>query len=466
MSYNLYLSSITKALGERVLDKVSDAEARSVLEAAIRALAGLADAFDPDRDLAYPLRNVPPPVAMPDAPPENAAVRPRTAGGVAAGAALLARGDWLNAGAGDAVALVDWERKLMASAIGAMRTAEKPPVRQDADGEANPLLIARETVEAYFQARFGPQARVSGYRQAVGGRSRQTVLFTLDGVPDLPCELVIQRDHPAGISPYGVIDEYPVLELLARSALKSPRPVLLERDRGPLGAPFAVAERRPGSVAGPDYFDPPRGRGLGRQIGEQLGILHAADCSSLKGTLRETLAAGDSWAGELDRLESRWEGLRHFPSVSASAAFAWMKRHVGQIGDELAIIHNDAAFHNVLVDDGMISALLDWELVHLGHPAEDLGYCRPFIQEMDEWAEFLEAYVAAGGQRFSPEVIDYFSLRALLNLMVLMQDGGRRMFETKVTDDINLAEVGASFMPKVMLRLANVMTAVLDGTEC
>ena len=361
--------------------------------------------------------------------------------------------------------MVVWERDRMGEAVAAMMAAERPGDATVAVTGPDPLLIQPAAVEAFFREKCGPTATVTAFRQAVGGRSRQTALVTLEGDTGLPRELVIQRDHPAGISPQSVADEYPALELVAKSPLKSPAPVMLERSRDYLGAPFMVTVRAPGVVAGPDYFDPPKDKGLALQLAEQLALLHAIDASPVQGALRGTLPTGDDWASELDRLEATFDRLKHWPSISATAAFGWMRAHTGEIDDTRTIVHNDAAFHNILVDQGAITALLDWELVHIGHPAEDLGYCRPFIQEMGVWDQFLDAYVAAGGRRFPSPVIDYFSLRGQLHLITLLQNGGRRMFESGATNDINLAEVGASFMPKVMLRLANILAAMFDAAR-
>ncbi len=316
-------------------------------------------------------------------------------------------------------------------------------------------------MQRYLQGRFGQNALITEFRQATGGRSRQTVLFTLENDAGLPPNLVLQRDHPAGIASSGVANEFPVLQTLARTALKSPRPLLLETSPTPLGAAFIVTERLPGTIAGPDYFNPPSNPPLGLQLAEQLAVLHSVDFSSLEGSLRRALTPGETWAAELNRIEEAFVRLQHWPSINATAAIQWMKRRVHEIGPELSIVHNDTAFHNVLVDGGRITGLLDWELVHIGHPAEDIGYCRPFLTEMNAWDGFIEAYVAAGGKAFSQGVIDYFSLRSQLHLMTLVQRG-REMFERRITDDINLAEVGASFMPKLMLRFANVVATVLE----
>jgi len=461
MSYAHYIGAVVKALRERALHGVTDPAVRNILATSIRTLAGIADALDSERNLPASAITMEGPIVQIFSPPENGAARSRT------GSRIANAVDRIEASRGRETCLTDsdlemiaWERSLMQQAISSMRAMEG--LEGDIVAKSDPLIIRREAVEDYFRKRFGSSIVVSEYFQAIGGRSRQTIIFKLDGNTGLPRDLVLQRDHPGGISRHGVADEFPVLSLLAQSRLKGPRPIFLEASRTVLGAPFMVSERSPGKIAGPDYWDSPKDARLAAQLAEQLAILHSIDYSPVQAGLKHTLSGGGDWRGELELLEGIWNTQRHWPSVTATAAFSWMRQRVGEIGADTAIIHNDTALHNVLVHDGKISALLDWELVHLGHPAEDLGYCRGFIEEMGSWDVFIDAYVAAGGKRFSSDLLDYFSLRAIIHLTTLLQLA-RSQFEKKATDDLNIAEVGASFMPKLMLRLANVMTSVFQA---
>ncbi|HKY92672.1 MAG TPA: phosphotransferase, partial [Nevskiaceae bacterium] len=68
------------------------------------------------------------------------------------------------------------------------------------------------------------------------------------------------------------------------------------------------------------------------------------------------------------------------------------------------LVHGDIGFHNLMRRDGRLAAILDWELTHLGDPAEDLAYPRiPMIEALTTWERFTEAYLAAGGP---PEACD------------------------------------------------------------
>ena len=468
MSYTPYLSSIAEALKKRVEPHVTDVRARDALEACVRAIAGMAAALEvPDPGeiaaLALPAGVVPgeAPLLVSD-PPENLAANDQTAARIAAGARWLASEAWV--GDSDATeiakAMLDWERRTIAAKVGRMYAIEDQGTASE--GDLSKLVIDRAALERYLRERHGAGARISAFRQTIGGRSRQTAVFTLEG-SDLPSALVVQRDHPAGISRGGIAEQYPVLCLLAKTSLKVSRPLLLETDRAILGAPFMVLEAASGTVAGMDYFRPPQKPELALELAGQLAILHGADPTPLLGTLRSTIdrATPNAWAAELAAVEGAWQQFAHAPSLTVTAALAWMRAHVDRIGDELTIVHNDAAFHNILVEDGHFSSLLDFELVHLGHPAEDLGYCRPFVQEIVDWDDFVGAYVAAGGKAYPPDVLDYFSLRGGIYLLTLLQYG-RDVFKSGATTDINLAEASTSFVPKQLGRVARMLEVVLD----
>lgn len=470
MSFAPFLSSIAETLMSRVYPTVTDPRSRDALETCVRAIAGMASALDippDDRALDLPLPNS---IAAPTerllitTPPENIAANHQTAARIAAGAQWLSNGEWLRDPEATWAAreMLAWEREVLAAKITAMDRCQSGTTTGQTD--VGDLEIDRSALERYFQQRCGAAsgARITDFRQTTGGRSRQTAVFTLAGDTGLPRELVVQRDHPAGITSFGAEGQYPVLKLLADTKLKTPKPILLELDPDVIGAPFLILEKAPGTVAGPDYFAPPQSPALAMELAQQLAILHSADPTPLAGIIRSTVEQGttEEWTKELGEIEAAWHRLSHAPSLAISAAFVWMRAHVDQIGNERAIVHNDAAFHNVLVENGRFSSLLDWELVHIGHPAEDLGYCRAFVQEIADWDEFLAAYVDAGGIPFPAAVIDYFSLRAGIHLMTLLQYGCSRLING-ATSDINLAEVGTSFIPRHHHRIANMVSTIV-----
>ena len=90
---------------------------------------------------------------------------------------------------------------------------------------------------------------------------------------------------------------------------------------------------------------------------------------------------------------------------------AWLRANLPQPAP-LAVLHGDLRIGNIMVDGGHLSALLDWELTHLGDAHEDLAFgCmtvwrfgrldkRGFgLGSIDDLAR---AYESAGGTAFEP----------------------------------------------------------------
>lgn len=70
------------------------------------------------------------------------------------------------------------------------------------------------------------------------------------------------------------------------------------------------------------------------------------------------------------------------------------------------VVHGDFRMGNLLIDERGIAAVLDWELVHLGDPLEDLGYlCVPAwrfggpqpVAGVGSYQTLIDAYRDAGG---------------------------------------------------------------------
>ena len=57
----------------------------------------------------------------------------------------------------------------------------------------------------------------------------------------------------------------------------------------------------------------------------------------------------------------------------AHRAFAWLKRNQPK-ACRRRLVHGDYRLGNFLEQNDRITAILDWELVHLGDPVEDLGW--------------------------------------------------------------------------------------------
>lgn len=190
--------------------------------------------------------------------------------------------------------------------------------------------------------------------------------------------------------------------------------VIVESDAGELGEAYAMShvagETNGRKIAVAPEFASARAL-LAKQCGAALAALHAMPPPA--GVALETLGGRAS----LDRYEASY---RHLGDArpALEAAIVWLRRELPAPVAPV-VVHGDFRNGNLMVDrDAGLAAVLDWELVHLGDPAEDLGwFCVPSwrfgararraggVCDLDD---LLRAYRAAGGAALDPARIAWW----------------------------------------------------------
>lgn len=142
------------------------------------------------------------------------------------------------------------------------------------------------------------------------------------------------------------------------------------------------------------------------QCAAALARLHAVPLEHFDGL---PLAGGSAQA-------QRSKMFEHYRSFAIDVpafdlAFAWLK---GELPDlpATALVHGDFRSGNLMIGPEGLRAILDWELAHLGSPAEDLGWLCVNAWRFGEWrkpvggfgerAELYAAYAEAGGEAIDP----------------------------------------------------------------
>ena len=248
-----------------------------------------------------------------------------------------------------------------------------------------------------------------GLERLSGGANNETWSFDALAGDGAPRPLILRRPalgaHAPGDPAAASIPpatEAALLRAVAAAGVPVPR-VLGEPapDEG-LGAGFVMArvpgETRPSRLLRDPAFATARARALAH-CAAALASLHRADPSALPALRR---------AGPRDELalwEARWRAHRGARPVF-ELALRWLH---DRLPDEVRAVpvHGDFRTGNLLFDRDGLAAVLDWELAHLGDPAEDLGwFCVASWRfgELDAEAggfgtrdDWIAAYRAAGG---------------------------------------------------------------------
>lgn len=167
-------------------------------------------------------------------------------------------------------------------------------------------------------------------------------------------------------------------------------------------------------------FAPARGK-LARQCGAALARIHAL----------EPLAGLDRTdpATTLANYERTWRETGNVrPTIEA--AFRWLEKRLPKEAVTPRMVHGDFRNGNIMVDpeEGLV-AVLDWELVHVGDPAEDLGWLctnswkfgRPdrYVGGFGDLDDLLAGYAEAGGEPISAARVDFWSMLGSLKWGVM-----------------------------------------------
>ncbi|MSV84687.1 MAG: phosphotransferase [Actinobacteria bacterium] len=241
---------------------------------------------------------------------------------------------------------------------------------------------------------------ISELRRLSGGASRETWSFDATQDDGSLRQLVLRRDPPTRPGWPGTMGtEARCLRASAQAGLAVPQ-VLLDSDSPDLfGSAGIVMERIEGETLARRILRDEKLRDarsvLAADCGAFLAGLHAID---------PQVVAPLQSADPLKQIRLTLDAL-DMPSPTFEFAIRWLESNRPQTLST-AIVHGDFRLGNFIVDEEGLRAVLDWELVHLGDPREDLGWlcvkawrfgAADPVGGFGTRENLLAAYQAAGG---------------------------------------------------------------------
>lgn len=319
-----------------------------------------------------------------------------------------------------------------------------------------------ERIEAYLKTKL-PSAEgiaVSDLQRIPGGASRETWSFDArwrEGGVEQRRGFILRRDPDASLLETERDLEFRVMEAVGKQGIPVPRMYWLEQDASWLDRPFFVMERIDGCETSPQKIVmDPRFYQVRSQIAQDfvdiLARIHHLDWRALG--LEFLGVPPDPSACGIMEIE-KWEQVvakdTLEPQPVLRGAFRWMRRHLPPPAQKIVLVHADYRTGNFLCDyQGRIRGILDWEMVHLGDPMEDVAWAciRPWRWAGDERIgglvdrrEYYRMYEEASGLKVDEEAVRFWEVLGNVKLAAIFITGARSFCDGR-TRSIMMALLG------------------------
>lgn len=293
------------------------------------------------------------------------------------------------------------------------------PPTEDDDAAAGGL--DPEAVTELLRRHIDPDLVSAGIRRGPVGNSQETWFVEARGPNASIRELVIRRSAASGTLEHtDRVLEHAILGALSSRGFPVPEVHWLEVDSPALERPNFAMDRMPGHAAA--RLPSPAREAVARELGDRLAQLHALDPSGLGLDLEVPADVRSATCRELRGWREEYERRRLEPVPLLGALFAWLEAHVPAGDGPPALLWGDPGPHNILVEANRLTAMLDWELAHLGHPLEDLGAAVwACLGALDE-DEVVAGYEARAGQ-VDREALRFFEVFACVTRSVMVLAG-------------------------------------------
>ena len=245
---------------------------------------------------------------------------------------------------------------------------------------------------AWVAASMGEGSRIVGHRRLTGGVNSAVHRLTVERY-DTRTFVVLRQYPPGELALQTAMDkEIANLKVVAGSGL--PVPSILAADVAGVateGVPSLLMTRLPGHV----HLNPAQPRSWLEGIAEFAARLHSVDLPA-----PAFQPWTDSWIAPLGQFRVPTGAQK--PAVWR-AAFDAMEAPPPE--DGAAFLHCDYLPVNLLWSRGKITGVTDWNSIHRGSRAIDIGQCRRYLASLysPDWAEaIISLYESIAGVALDP----------------------------------------------------------------
>lgn len=343
-----------------------------------------------------------------------------------------------------------------------------------------------DRLRGFFAAKV-PGAGVSAVAPLSGGASKEQYRFDLRLPGKETATYVLRREPPESVVETHRLREFQMMRAM-RGTVPVPDVPWVDADgswfdRPALIAHFVSGVAKPpqasGNVTGlGTQFSPEMREKLGTQFADLFADIHRFDWTQAELSAFDKPATGSDEGVQsvINWYERVWEEDSSEPMPMIRFVAQWLRRNAPPI-DHVSVVHHDYRAGNFLFDPdtAKVTAVLDWELCHLGDYHEDLAWTlqegygrlddrgRFLVCGLIERSEFLARWQERTGLPVEEKKLTYYAvMNCWKSTIMVLATALRCAMGGKSHQDILLAWL-AGFGPTCILTLNRKLREAIDG---
>lgn len=310
-------------------------------------------------------------------------------------------------------------------------------------------------------------ATITGLERLTAGASMESWAFEADARPFILRRPPGGRDTQAGIGGISLATEAALIKAARDHGVTAPTVHYVFEPESKIGAGY-VMTRLPGDALPQRLFRQvelaPILNALPQRLAQEMAAIHAVPQDRLPSDLPHAGAATliENYAVAYATLAEKRPVFE--------LAFHWLRSNCPAPYENPTLVHGDFRIGNLLIDASGLTAVLDWELAHLGDPHQDLAYiCAPSwrfgrrdrpVGGLGQIEDFISAYEEASGRKVHRQRFQFWRVLTTLfwgsACMTMLSDWrtgqertieraaiGRRISEVEVDLLLLLADIEA-----------------------
>jgi len=252
------------------------------------------------------------------------------------------------------------------------------------------------------------------------------------------CELILRMDAPTSIAAsHTRRQEFDILTCAFNHGCLVPQPLAYCADPDLIGKPFFVMRRLPGTADArlltKQPFAAEQQKAIVQRLGRELAKIHdinpTSDISAFlpKPRLSPVEHVIANYRSYLDQLPKA--------SPVLELGLRWAECNQPDV-QEYVFCHRDFRTGNILIDNGVVTGILDWEFAGWSDPTEDIAWfcakCWRFSNPQLEAGglgnrrDFIDAYQANSGRNISHKSVSFWEVIAHVRWAIIAKQQGER----------------------------------------